>query len=72
MCSCTACAQSSCCQGSADREPTEAQRCGSEYDFSQEGCGMAIESCASRCFERMWRVRLEQSCEEKRPEECCG
>lgn len=72
MCSCTACAEAGCCQGSADERPSQSKSCGKDYDFSKQGCGMAIESCVSRCYERMWRVQLAQDCAEKRPEECCG
>jgi len=72
MCSCTACARASCCGGSDEARSESASSCGQSYDFSKEGCSLEVGSCASRCFERMWRVRLDQACEDKQPEECCG
>jgi hypothetical protein len=72
MCSCTACARTRCCQGADSAElAADVGPCES-YDFSKAGCSLEVGSCASRCFERMWRVRLDQSCDDKRPEECCG
>jgi hypothetical protein len=72
MCSCTACARASCCAGGGDAQGDAASSSCESYDFSKEGCSLEVGSCASRCFERMWRVRLDQACEDTRPEECCG
>lgn len=70
-CACRACGEASCCGG--DKEPDLAAKkaCESSYEFS-DSCGMQIASCASRCFERVWRVKLTQECDALRPAECCG
>ncbi|GMV12755.1 MAG: hypothetical protein DYH12_24550 [Sorangiineae bacterium PRO1] len=73
LCSCRACGEASCCSGLTDADDAPQKSCGSSYDFSQgDGCGMQVGSCASRCFERSWRVKLSQECDAKRPPECCG
>lgn len=69
MCACTACPVARCCAG--ETEEPEARACGDSYDFSS-ACGLAVQSCTGRCFQKVWRVRLDQSCEDKRPEECCA
>jgi hypothetical protein len=69
MCECSACAEAHCCSGA--REPESAGQSCESYDFSKTGCGLEVESCQSRCFQRVWRVRLDQDCTEKRPSECC-
>lgn len=72
-CSCKACGEASCCLDLKQPDTTPKEVCGFGYDFSeQEGCGMQVESCASRCFERVWRVKLTQACDVARPPECCG
>jgi hypothetical protein len=69
MCACTTCPVARCCGGETD-EP-EARTCRDSYDFSG-ACGMAVQSCTGRCYQKVWRVRLDQSCEQKRPDECCA
>ena len=70
MCKCHACSPAECCQG--PKEDENAKKCEDDYDFSKPGCGMQVQSCASRCFEEVWRVSQEASCASKRPEICCG
>jgi len=70
-CSCRACGEATCCAGDRETATAAASSCQS-YDFSAAGCGMQIESCASRCFERVWTARLDQDCDDKRPAECCA
>lgn len=72
LCSCRACGEASCCSGLTDSDLAPQKSCASSYDFSGEGCGMQVGSCASRCFERSWRVKLAEACDDKRPPECCG
>jgi hypothetical protein len=69
MCSCTACPVARCCENETD-EP-EGKTCTDSYDFSG-GCGMAVQSCTGRCYQKVWRARLDQACDEKRPDECCA
>jgi len=73
LCSCRACGEASCCIDVEQPELLPPKSCGYGYDFSAaEGCGMQVASCASRCFERVWRVKLSDECDAKRPPECCG
>jgi hypothetical protein len=69
MCACTACPVARCCRGETN-EP-ESATCRDSYDFSGS-CGMAVQSCTGRCYQKVWRVRLDQACEQKRPAECCA
>src|SRR6187549_3292452 len=70
MCECKACQPSSCCDGPG--EDTTPKACGESYDFSSnEACGIAIRSCASRCAREVWRVKNAESCAAKRPDSCC-
>ncbi len=69
MCSCRSCDPVGCCQG-PDDDPADKATCDS-YDFTSKGCGMAVQSCASRCFQHVWRVKVEQGCDANRPSECC-
>jgi hypothetical protein len=68
ICECRTCDPSSCCQG--ERESSRKAECKDSYDFSTEGCGLAVESCTSRCGKHVWRVPLDETCEE-RPGDCC-
>jgi hypothetical protein len=69
MCSYTACPVRRCCGG----ETREAQRgeCKDSHDFSSAGCGLDVQSCTGRCYDEIWRIRLDQSCEASRPSACC-
>lgn len=69
MCSCTVCPIERCCRG--ETEEPESKTCTDSYDFSG-GCGMAVQSCTGRCAPEVWRVRLDQSCDDKRPASCCA
>lgn len=69
MCSCKVCPNERCCRGETN-EP-EPETCKDSYDFSG-ACGMAVQSCTGRCAQEVWRVRLDQSCDEKRPASCCA
>jgi hypothetical protein len=67
-CECYACDPASCCGGGS--ESTGDEECSTGYDFSR--CNMALESCTTRCFQKVWRVPQGESCESRRPEECCA
>jgi len=70
MCECQVCEPSDCCDGPADDTPPAT--CGSSGDAqSDELCGIAIRSCASRCTREVWRVNNAESCSAKRPTSCC-
>ena len=72
-CSCRACGEPRYCAGSEADEPKPEPGCDQSYDFSaSEGCALRVESTASRCFQRVWRVKLSQGCERSRPPECCS
>lgn len=71
-CSCRACGEASCCIDVKEPELLPQQGCGYGYDFSSSECGMQVQSCEGRCFERVWRVKLSQECDRTRPPECCG
>ena len=66
-CSCYACDPGHCC-GGGDESAGDAA-CSEGYDFSR--CNMAVESCTTRCFQKVWRVPKGESCNSRRPEECC-
>lgn len=70
MCTCRSCEPRGCCSG--DPEPERGSECTDSYDFSRAGCGIAVQSCASRCFEHVWRIQLSESCEATLPEQCCA
>ena len=71
MCSCRACAPERCCNDlEYTDEPSGPTTCSDSYDFA-EGCGMQVKSCTPRCFDHVWRVKNDQSCEDK-PGACCG
>jgi hypothetical protein len=67
LCSCRSCLPASCCEG-PDDSPSNGSACDS-YDFSS--CGMSVQSCTSRCFRHVWRVKSSESCSARRPDECC-
>ncbi|MEB2314034.1 MAG: hypothetical protein OZ921_09240 [Sorangiineae bacterium] len=69
MCACVSCEPASCCRG-ADERAEGAGKCDG-YDFSAEGCGLTVASCASRCFQQVWRVGVSERCDARRPPECC-
>lgn len=66
-CECYACNQSHCCGGGD--ESTGDAGCGKDYTFTD--CNMVIESCTTRCFQKVWRVPKEVACDTRRPAECC-
>ncbi|MBI4701401.1 MAG: hypothetical protein HY744_09615 [Deltaproteobacteria bacterium] len=69
MCTCKSCEPASCCQWK-DERGEDAAGCSDGYDFSK--CeGLQVQSCASRCFEHRWRIRVEEACEATRPRQCC-
>ncbi len=69
MCSCKACEPQSCCR-ELEQELPENGNCADGYNF--EKCGLSVSSCGASCFQHRWRIRIdEQTCEEKRPQECC-
>lgn len=73
LCSCRACGEPQYCSATDPEPDAPARACGDSYDFSaSEGCGMQVETHTSRCFERVWRVKLSQQCDQSRPPECCG
>src|SRR6186713_2084596 len=67
-CQCYACDPNSCCGGGD--ESTGDAGCSEGYDFTR--CDMAVESCTTRCFQKVWRVPNGTSCDTRRPEECCA
>ena len=67
QCECYACDPARCCGGGD--ESTGDSGCSEGYDFTR--CNMAVESCTTRCFQKVWRVPKDQSCDSRRPEECC-
>jgi hypothetical protein len=70
MCECKACEPSNCCDGPDDDTPPAS--CRESYNFSDnEGCGISIRSCASRCARQVWRVSNSEACTAKRPASCC-
>ena len=73
MCSCKACVEGGCCFDA--REPGGSS-CASNavgYDFTAaSNCGLEVQTCTSRCYERVWRVPNERDCSEKKPADCCS
>lgn len=67
-CECYACDPSHCCGGGD--ESTGDAGCAKGYDFTE--CDMAVESCTSRCFQKVWRVPNDVACDTRRPAECCA
>jgi hypothetical protein len=66
MCTCQTCEPSACCDGPETPEPVTCD----SYDFSK--CEISVSSCASRCFQHVWRAPLSDACETRRPAACCG
>jgi hypothetical protein len=83
LCECLSCEPPACCAG-ADETQSECQpdavretatEDGASIDFgSQAGaeCGIAIRTCTSQCAKKVWRVALEDTCDTRRPSDCCG
>jgi hypothetical protein len=76
LCKCLACAPTGCCAGADETqaECTEAAvtETADSVDFSANpACGLRVETCARACAERAWRVRADQTCNQRRPAECC-
>lgn len=67
-CECYACDPDHCCGGGD--ESTGDEGCSEGYDFTR--CDMAVQSCTSRCFQKVWRVPKEEACDSRRPAECCA
>jgi hypothetical protein len=67
-CECYACDPASCCGGGD--ESTGSEGCADGMDFSR--CDMSVQSCTSRCFQKVWRVPRGEDCGFRRPEECCA
>ena len=67
-CECYACDPDHCCAG-GDESTGEAE-CSDGYDFSR--CNLSVESCTTRCFQKVWRVPNGESCDVRRPTECCA
>lgn len=67
-CECYACDPHDCCAGGD--ESTGDAGCAKGYDFTS--CNMSVESCTSRCFQKVWRVPRGESCASRRPQECCA
>jgi hypothetical protein len=70
MCECQTCDPAKCCEGSDDAPAPE--KCGDSYDFSENACGLTVQSCQSHCHKQVWRVPSAARCEDKRPTSCCG
>jgi hypothetical protein len=66
-CTCHACDPAHCCDDGDGSLGNDA--CDAGYDFSE--CGISVESCASRCFQKVWRVPKAEACDSRRPTECC-
>jgi hypothetical protein len=67
-CECYACDPDHCCAGGD--ESTGESECSDGLDFSR--CNMFVESCTTRCFQKVWRVPNGESCDVRRPAECCA
>ena len=67
-CECYACDPARCCQGGD--ESTGDEGCADGTDFSR--CDMAVQSCTSRCFQKVWRVPKGERCDARRPQEGCA
>ncbi|HEY6727629.1 MAG TPA: hypothetical protein VI197_26520 [Polyangiaceae bacterium] len=67
-CECYACDPGHCCGGGD--ESSGDSGCAKGYDFTD--CDMAVESCTSRCFQKVWRVPNDVACDSRRPAECCA
>ena len=59
LCSCTVCAEASCCHG-------ETATSAEEPEF-----GISLSSC-SRCTRRVWTARADDPCSALADPECCG
>ena len=70
MCSCVACEPEACCHELGEPPPEIKQGCSNGYDFTE--CASEVTSCAPRCFQRRWRVRIERGCMDARPRDCCA
>jgi hypothetical protein len=71
LCTCRACEPASCCQDE-QMDESDAGCPMDSYDFAaSEACGLAVPSCASRCFEHRWRADVALGCEATKPARCC-
>ena len=76
MCECRACHPRACC-GGADETQAECNLDAVTADAEtmnfdvDEACGIEVQSCTQRCTIEVWRVGANESCETRRPEECC-
>ncbi len=68
LCRCFVCADPACCTREAEGEQ-ETEACNTGPD-GQIQCGLAMKSCG-RCQDATWRVSLSETCEAKRPADCC-
>jgi hypothetical protein len=71
MCTCQACDPGDCCAGDWGEPHQNDAVCKDSYEFS-DACGIKVSSCSARCFQHVWRVPLEQSCDATTPLVCCG
>lgn len=72
MCECHACSPRDCCDGTDETQVTD-ESCHTDYDFTkQDACGIKVRSCTTRCSREIWRVKLNEDCEVRRPASCCG
>ena len=76
MCECQACDPGDCCQGDWGETGTSDDQCkvseDTERDELSVNCNMKVSSCSARCFQHVWRIDVEQSCEATTPLVCCG
>jgi hypothetical protein len=71
QCECRACDPASCC-GAEQTESTAAAppECNKSYDFPEK-CGITVQTCTPRCYQHVWRVSKQESCDASRPLVCC-
>jgi hypothetical protein len=71
LCTCRACEPRSCCVEKTD--DGSGGSCSADgYNFAaNESCGLAVQSCQSRCFEHRWRAELPTGCVATKPARCC-
>jgi hypothetical protein len=61
LCTCKACSPSSCCEDEGLSAPDDTG-----------GMGLAVTSCEPRCRQEAWRVWDHETCDVKRPADCCA
>ena len=75
MCECQACDPGDCCQGDWGETGTNGEECKASEDPEHNeltmNCGLSVSSCSARCFNHVWRIDVEASCQATTPLVCC-